>query len=62
MIDVGGYHQSMSSTHCLRPHAPSLFLGGDDTGTLEASPGCSTRVRPRGVSPDAVGGLTPTGV
>ena len=26
MIDVGGYHQAMSSTHCLRPHAPSLFL------------------------------------
>jgi diaminopimelate decarboxylase len=28
MIDVGGYHQAMSSTHCLRPHAPALFLGG----------------------------------
>jgi hypothetical protein len=28
MIDVGGYHQAMSSTHCLRSHAPSLFLGG----------------------------------
>ena len=26
MMDVGGYHQSMSSTHCLRPRAPSLFL------------------------------------
>ena len=26
MIDVGGYHQAMSSTHCLRPHAPALFL------------------------------------
>jgi diaminopimelate decarboxylase len=26
MMDVGGYHQSMSSTHCLRPHAPALFL------------------------------------
>jgi diaminopimelate decarboxylase len=28
MIDVGGYHQAMSSTHCLRPHARALFLGG----------------------------------
>jgi len=26
MMDVGGYHQSMSSTHCLRPRAPALFL------------------------------------
>jgi diaminopimelate decarboxylase len=26
MIDVGGYHQAMSSTHCLRPHAPSIVL------------------------------------
>jgi diaminopimelate decarboxylase len=26
MMDVGGYHQAMSSTHCLRPHAPALFL------------------------------------
>jgi diaminopimelate decarboxylase len=26
MIDVGGYHQAMSSTHCMRPHAPALFL------------------------------------
>jgi diaminopimelate decarboxylase len=26
MMDVGGYHQSMSSTHCLRPHAPAVFL------------------------------------
>jgi diaminopimelate decarboxylase len=26
MMDVGGYHQAMSSTHCMRPHAPSLFL------------------------------------
>ena len=28
MIDVGGYHQAMSSTHCMRPHAPALFVGG----------------------------------
>jgi diaminopimelate decarboxylase len=27
MMDVGGYHQAMSSTHCLRPHAPARFLG-----------------------------------
>jgi diaminopimelate decarboxylase len=26
MMDVGGYHQAMSSTHCLRPHAPAVFL------------------------------------
>jgi diaminopimelate decarboxylase len=26
LMDVGGYHQAMSSTHCLRPHAPSLHL------------------------------------
>jgi diaminopimelate decarboxylase len=26
MIDVGGYHQAMSSTHCLRPHAATLVL------------------------------------
>jgi diaminopimelate decarboxylase len=26
MMDVGGYHQAMSSTHCLRPHAASVFL------------------------------------
>jgi diaminopimelate decarboxylase len=28
MIDVGGYHQAMSSTHCMRPHAAALFLEG----------------------------------
>jgi diaminopimelate decarboxylase len=28
MIDVGGYHQAMSSTHCMRPHAQALFLRG----------------------------------
>ncbi len=26
MMDVGGYHQAMSSTHCLRPHARALVL------------------------------------
>lgn len=26
LMDVGGYHQAMSSTHCLRPHAPALHL------------------------------------
>jgi diaminopimelate decarboxylase len=26
LVDVGGYHQAMSSTHCLRPHAPAAFL------------------------------------
>jgi diaminopimelate decarboxylase len=33
ILNAGGYHQAMSSTHCLRPHAPGLFLarapGGD---------------------------------
>ena len=26
LVDVGGYHQAMSSTHCLRPHAGTLVL------------------------------------
>jgi diaminopimelate decarboxylase len=26
LLNAGGYHQAMSSTHCLRPHAPALFL------------------------------------
>ena len=26
LLNAGGYHQAMSSTHCLRPHAPGLFL------------------------------------
>jgi len=26
LLNAGGYHQAMSSTHCLRPHAESLFL------------------------------------
>ncbi len=26
ILNAGGYHQAMSSTHCLRPHAPALFL------------------------------------
>jgi diaminopimelate decarboxylase len=28
IMDVGGYHQGMSSTHCLRPRPPTRFLGG----------------------------------
>ncbi len=26
LVDVGGYHQAMSSMHCLRPHASTLVL------------------------------------
>ncbi len=26
LLNAGGYHQAMSSTHCLRPMAPALFL------------------------------------
>jgi diaminopimelate decarboxylase len=26
LLNAGGYHQAMSSTHCLRPHAAALFL------------------------------------
>jgi diaminopimelate decarboxylase len=26
LMDVGGYHQAMSSTHCLRPQATEIFL------------------------------------
>jgi diaminopimelate decarboxylase len=26
LLNAGGYHQAMSSTHCLRPHAPGLYL------------------------------------
>ena len=26
ILNAGGYHQAMSSTHCLRPHARGLFL------------------------------------
>lgn len=26
LLNAGGYHQAMSSTHCLRPHAEGLFL------------------------------------
>ena len=26
LLHAGGYHQAMSSTHCLRPHADALFL------------------------------------
>jgi diaminopimelate decarboxylase len=29
LLNAGGYHQAMSSTHCLRPHAPALFLERD---------------------------------
>ncbi len=29
LLNAGGYHQAMSSTHCLRPHAPGLFLTRD---------------------------------
>ena len=29
LLNAGGYHQAMSSTHCLRPHAPGLFLARD---------------------------------
>ncbi len=26
LLNAGGYHQAMSSTHCLRPHAEALYL------------------------------------
>lgn len=26
ILNAGGYHEAMSSTHCLRPHAPALYL------------------------------------
>ena len=26
LLNAGGYHQAMSTTHCLRPHAPAVFL------------------------------------
>jgi diaminopimelate decarboxylase len=26
LLNAGGYHQAMSSTHCLRPHAEALFF------------------------------------
>ena len=26
LLNAGGYHEAMSSTHCLRPHAAALFL------------------------------------
>ena len=26
LLNAGGNHQAMSSTHCLRPHAEALFL------------------------------------
>jgi diaminopimelate decarboxylase len=26
ILNAGGYFQAMSSTHCLRPHAPGVFL------------------------------------
>jgi len=26
LLNAGGYHQAMSSTHCLRPHAPAVWL------------------------------------
>jgi len=26
LLNAGGYHQAMSSTHCLRPHAPAIYL------------------------------------
>ena len=26
LLNAGGYHQAMSSTHCLRPHAPGIYL------------------------------------
>jgi diaminopimelate decarboxylase len=26
LLNAGGYHEAMSSTHCLRPHAEALFL------------------------------------
>jgi diaminopimelate decarboxylase len=26
LLNAGGYHQAMSSTHCLRPHAPAIWL------------------------------------
>ena len=26
LLNAGGYHQAMSSTHCLRPHAPAIHL------------------------------------
>jgi diaminopimelate decarboxylase len=26
LLNAGGYHQAMSSTHCLRPHAAAIFL------------------------------------
>jgi diaminopimelate decarboxylase len=26
LLNAGGYHQAMSSTHCLRPHGEALFL------------------------------------
>jgi diaminopimelate decarboxylase len=32
LLNAGGYHQAMSSTHCLRPHAPGLFLERPRTG------------------------------
>jgi diaminopimelate decarboxylase len=26
LLNAGGYHQAMTSTHCLRPHAGALYL------------------------------------
>ena len=26
LLNAGGYHQAMSSTHCLRPHAPAIIV------------------------------------
>jgi diaminopimelate decarboxylase len=26
ILNAGGYHEAMSSTHCLRPHAETLYL------------------------------------
>jgi diaminopimelate decarboxylase len=26
LLNAGGYHEAQSSTHCLRPHAGSVYL------------------------------------
>lgn len=30
LLNAGGYHEAMSSTHCLRPHAEALYLDRGD--------------------------------
>ena len=36
LLNAGGYHQAMSSTHCLRPLAGAVFVAADGSATFRA--------------------------